>query len=129
MKRRIKLTESYLHRVIKESVKQVLKEARKPSDKIIGRHTFPTKLHEERDYDFYNPWLTGDASHFKGKYDINGYHVEIDNMYCVLIDNGMDEYFLQGDEADDLIYDMCLEWENNPNMSKEEIIYAFIQQY
>ena len=97
------------HRIIKESVKQVIRES--------------------RDLNFYNPWLNGEASYFRGKYDINGYHVEIDELYNILIQNGEDEYFLQGDEADDLIYDMCLAWKNNPNKSKEEIIYAFIQQY
>ena len=50
-------------------------------------------------------------------------------MYNVSINNGEEEYFLQGDEADDLIYDMCLEWNNKPNMSRDEIIYAFVQQY
>lgn len=109
MKQIVRLTETDLHRIIKESVKQVIRES--------------------RDLNFYNPWLNGEASYFRGKYDINGYHVEIDELYNILIQNGEDEYFLQGDEADDLIYDMCLAWENNPNKSKEEIIYAFIQQY
>ena len=58
---------------------------------------------------------------FKGKFDINGYHIEIDDMYNILINNGEEEYFLQGDEADDFIYDMCLEWNNNPNMSRGQL--------
>ena len=87
------------------------------------------QVNESRDYDFYNPYLSGYASCFKGKFDINGYHIEIDDMYNVLINNGEEEYFLQGDEADDFIYDMCLEWNNNPNMSRDEILYAFVQQY
>lgn len=109
MKQRIVLKESDLHRLIKESVKEILME--------------------NRDLNFYDPWTNGDASYLRGKYDINGYHVEIDELYDIYINNGEDEFFLQGDEADDLIYDMSLEWENNPNKSKEEIIYAFISQY
>lgn len=105
-------TNESLKRKIKESVKRVLKET--ITDKQL---------------DFYDPWTSGDASYFKGNFDINGYHVEIDDMYNVLINNGEDEYFLQGDEADELIYDMCLAWENNPNKTRNEIIYSFIQSY
>lgn len=37
--KRIRLTESELHNMIKESINKLLREARKPSDRTVGRHT------------------------------------------------------------------------------------------
>ena len=39
MKKIVRLTESDLHRIIKKSVNKMLIEARKPSDRTVGRHT------------------------------------------------------------------------------------------
>lgn len=57
----------------------------------------------------YNPWLNGDASWLNGKHNGNGIVVDIDTAYSTIsveIDNG-DEYFLQGDEADNLIKELA----------------------
>lgn len=105
----IRLTESDLHRIIENTVKRIIKE---------------------EDEEEYNPWMNGDASYIDGSYDIPyGYHVEIDtSLGTVAIDDPQNEdggYFLQGDEADDLISDICRYWIDN-DCSQEEAVNAVI---
>ena len=57
----------------------------------------------------YNPWLNGDASYANGKFEGKGIKVEIDTRLSFLhmsADCG-DEYTFQGDEADDVIKEIC----------------------
>ena len=80
----------------------------------------------------YNPWMNGDASWINGEYDIPyGFHVVIDTRYgTVSIDNTEDEensYFLQGDEADDLIVDICKYWKKHPNLNTEQAVNDVIR--
>lgn len=56
MKRTIRLTESDLKQVIKESVKNVLKEA-KPSDRTVGKHTLKGLRYDKNG----NPLYTSDT--------------------------------------------------------------------
>lgn len=112
--RKIRLTESQLHNVIKETVKSIIREI---SD--------GTETMEE-----YNPWMNGDASYIDGNYDIEyGFHVEIDTRYStVSIEKPDDEensYFLQGDEADDLIKQIAYYWSNG-NCTRGEAVNAVI---
>ena len=46
MKRTIRLRESELRRMISETVKSVLMEARKPNDRMIGRHKFKGEYYD-----------------------------------------------------------------------------------
>ena len=105
----VRLTESDLHRIIENTVKRIIREE------------------EEQEYD---PFLNGDASYIDGSYDIpDGYHVDIDtSLGTVSIEDPENEdngYFLQGDEADDLIKDICRYWVDN-NCSQEEAVDAVI---
>lgn len=108
-KQLVRLTESDLHRIIENTVKRIIREE------------------EEEEYD---PWTNGDASYIDGSYDISyGYHVDIDtSLGTVSIEDPENEdngYFLQGDEADDLIKDICRYWVDN-DCSQEEAVDAVI---
>lgn len=46
-KKLIRLTESDLHKIVKESVNKILMEARKPNDRIIGRHKFRGEYYDK----------------------------------------------------------------------------------
>ena len=114
-KKLIRLTESDLHNIIEDSVRKILKE----------------EIYDDYDEEDYNPWNNGDASYLNGEYDIPyGFHVEINTDYStVAIDdsNGNEEesYFLQGNEADDLIKKICKYWSEN-DVTQEEAINAII---
>jgi hypothetical protein len=56
-KQLIKLTESDLRKIIKESVKQILSESRKPSDKTVGKHTLKGLRYDKSG----NPLYTSDT--------------------------------------------------------------------
>lgn len=45
-KKLIKLTESDIHRIVRESVNKVLNEIRKPNDRMIGRHKFKGEYYD-----------------------------------------------------------------------------------
>ena len=53
----IRLTESDLRKVIKESVNRILNEARKPSDKTVGKHTLKGLRYDKNG----NPLYTSDT--------------------------------------------------------------------
>ena len=57
MKRTIRLTENDLRKVIKESVNKALFEARKPSDKTVGKHTLKGLRYDKNG----NPLYTSDT--------------------------------------------------------------------
>lgn len=109
MKKLIRLTEGDLHRIIKNTVKRIIREE------------------DEQEYD---PFINGDASYIDGSYDIPyGYHVDIDtSLGTVAIEDPEDEnggYFLQDQEADDLITDICRYWVDN-DCSQDEAVNAVI---
>lgn len=114
MKKIIRLTESDLRNIINESVNRIISE-----------------MHEEDEND-YDPYLNGDASWLDGEYDIPyGYHVEIDTKYGTVSiedEEGGEEssYFLQGDEADDLIKQICQYWNEHQDLNQEEAVNAVI---
>lgn len=122
MKRRVKLTESQLRNIIKESVKQVLKE---------NENYYLDDNFEYPNWDGYNPFMNGDASWLNGEYDINGYHIIIKTqpIDTVSIVTDSDEYFLQDDEASKFIYDVCVYLQHNPSATNEEAVYAIAQSY
>jgi len=109
MKQVIRLTESDLHRLVKESVKKILKEFNDPLDLTSN----------------YNPHLNGDASYMNGKFDVcdGYYHVEINTSmsYVSIEGEGGEDYFLQGDEADKLITQICRYWSDNDCTQDEAI--------
>ena len=111
MKKIIRLTESDLHRIIKESVNSILKEYSDPCDLSSD----------------YNPYLNGDASYMNGKFDVcDGYYqVEINTSlsYVSINGEGGEDYFLQGDEADELISQICKYWTENDCTQEEAIGY------
>lgn len=79
----------------------------------------------------YNPWISGDASWFNGKYHLMNYDVEINTVLSyIAIDDPTDEnggYFLQGYEADDAIKEMCLMWKNqHPEWTVEDIVSEWV---
>ena len=108
-KRLIRLTEQDLHRMVKESVQKILKEYNEPMDLSSD----------------YNPYMNGDASWINGKYQgINGYwDVDINTSlsYVSIEGDGGEDYFLQGDEADELIYKIAKYWSDN-DCDQEEAI-------
>ena len=171
----IKLSESDLHNIIRNTVNRVLGEAYKPSHNrlkggydILRNTNWNSISHEsnfrddlaspqgnyweeydkadaernnsnlEEDVDFedeqendeFNPWLDGTASWIDGDYDVNGRHVKIDTKYSTVAIDDQDEneeesYFLQGDEADNLISDICryyVENEVEPDVAVETVI-------
>ena len=81
----------------------------------------------------YDPFMNGDASYLDGEYDIPyGYHVTIDTgLGTVAIDDPEEgeetSYYLQGDEADDLIVEICKYWKTHPNLNGEQVVNAVIQ--
>ena len=111
MKQLIRLTESDLCNIIKESVQKVLKEFNDP----------------ENLFSDYNPWMNGDASFINGKYEVcDGYYqVEINTSmsYVAIEGEGGEDYFLQGDEADQLISRICKFWSENDCNQEEAIGY------
>ena len=122
MRCRVRLTESQLRNIIKESVKQVLKET---------ENYYLDDNFEYPNWDFYNPFMNGDASWLNGEYNINGYHIIIKTrpMDTVSIETDSDEYFLQDDEASKFIYDVCVYLQQNPSATNEDAIYAIAQSY
>lgn len=104
--KRVKEAEENMN-VVESIVRKILKE-----DVDSFEDNVENDNQEEEEY---NPWLNGDACYMDGKYDIPyGYHVEINSgLGYVAIDNpnNPDEsYFLQGDEADDLIKQISKYW-------------------
>lgn len=56
----------------------------------------------------YNPWLNGDASWLNGKHNGNGIVVDIDTANSTIsVETYFSNYFLQGDEADNLIKELA----------------------
>lgn len=116
MKQIIRLSESDLHRIINESVRRMINE-------ISNEET------EE-----YDPFLSGQASWLDGEYDIPyGFHVEIDSsMGTVSIEDAEqgeeNSYFLQGDEADDLIVQMCQYWDKHEDKTANEVVNDVISE-
>ena len=87
---------------------------------------------EDNEEEEYNPWMSGDASWINGEYDIPyGFHVAIDTRYgTVAIEDPEDEensYFLQGDEADDLIVDICKYWKKHPDLNAKQAVNDVIR--
>ena len=114
MKKLIRLTEGDLHRIVKESVRRILKENDDPLDLTSD----------------YNPYLNGDASYFNGKFETaSGYYVEINTSlsYVDIEDERSGEsYFLQGDEADELIAKICKYWSEN-DCDQDEAVEQIIK--
>jgi hypothetical protein len=104
-----RLKEGYIRRIVKESVKNILKELREPLDLTSD----------------YNLFLNGDASYMNGKFDVcdGYYHVEINTSlsYISIEGENGEDYFLQGDEADELITQICKYWINNDCTQDEAI--------
>lgn len=118
MKKVIRLTESDLHRIVKESVSRALVELKSNND--------PLDLSSN-----YNPYLNGDASYFNGSfYTTDGYyHVEINTSlsYVDIESEGDENYFLQGDEADELISKFCKYWSEN-DCTQDEAVTQILKQ-
>lgn len=120
MKKIIRLTESDLHRIINESVKRMINEIGDEND--VEQDDFYDEQEE------YNPFLNGKASWLNGEYDTPyGFHVEIDSSMGTVSIEDMEQgeensYFLQGDEADDLIVKMCQYWDNHEDETADEVV-------
>ena len=113
MRQIIRLTESDLHQIVADTVNRILKEYNEPLDLASD----------------YNPYLNGDASYMNGNFDVcNGYyHVEINTSMSYISIKGEqgEDYFLQGDEADELITQICKYWNEN-DCDQEEAIGTII---
>lgn len=75
----------------------------------------------------YNPWLNGDASWLNGKHNGHGIVVDIDTANStVSVEHYSDNYFLQGDEADELIKELAWTATNiHPNKSFSDNVIEY----
>lgn len=106
-------TESVIRRVVRESINRVLNEV---------------SMNNEFEDDDYNPWTTGDASWINGTYEFDGCRVEINtglSSVSIDYDNG-EEYYLQGDEADELIKEICRYWNRNEQLTQDDAVKDII---